>query len=793
MDTDRTRRALLSAILGGGVAAGSLSPVRGYLERFAPFSGAAWRQATDDLNGTVESPHGPAELRYDDRGVPHVTADDERALYFAAGYAAAADRLFQMDLQRRVMRGEVSAVVGEAAVDSDEFNTKMDFAGAAEATWDLVRDTDTGPVVEAYADGVNAYVENEPLPMEFGLLSYEPDDWSPADSMLMEKQISWTLTGSFRTLRVATAASELGAEAAETLYPARLDHDVPILRDSAERFGGPPPGGFYDGQTDDAASPRGAVGPDLVDWLGQFESPPGIGSNSWVVSSEYTESGAPIVANDPHLSLMAPPVWHEMHLRGDGVDVRGVTFPGVPFVVIGENEAGAWGFTNVGADVVDFYEYETDGETYRYRGEEREFETEPREIEVADGENREVTVKKSVHGPVIEREGHRVGVAWTGHTATRTTLAIHEYSHSEGVDDVREATRQFDLPTQNLVYADRDGRTLYQVTGKLPIRRTDGEVVRGDRIFDGSAGEGEWAGFEPFGESSWDGFVPFEEKPAAVDPDYVATANQRVVDDPEHYLGVEYASPYRGRRIYDRLDRRAASDSPVTTDFMADLQRDARDGRAADLLPELARAASERDGLSDAVTALLSWDYRMTPDSRAALLFSRWFDRFRERAVGPVLDAADLGEEYYPRDWVVASLPDENPWFGDEGRTAAMADALAAVVRNTDSDATYGDVNHTGAVTHPFDREFLNYPEYATAGSRQTVNNFRAESAVGSSWRMICPMDGDSRCILPGGNSGDPLSDHYDDQLQAWAKGEYRRMTLSVDGDLAVTFEEGDG
>ena len=787
MNTERTRRALLGAILGGSVAAGTLSPVRSYLERFAPFSGAAWRQATDDLNGTVDSPHGPAELRYDDRGVPHVTADDERALYFAAGYASAADRLFQMDLQRRVMRGEVSAVVGEAAVDSDEFHVRMDFAGAADATWDLVRDTDAGPVVAAYADGVNAYVENEALPMEFGLLDYEPDPWTPADSMLMEKQISWTLTGSFGALRKAAAANELGGDVAETLYPARLDHDVPVLRDS---------GDGRDRRREsrvDSGRAAGDVASSFVDWLGQFESPPGVGSNSWVVSGEHTESGAPVVANDPHLSLMAPPVWYEMHLRGDGTDVRGVTFPGVPFVVIGENDAGAWGFTNVGADVVDFYEYETEGERYRYRGELRDFETEDREIEVADGENRTVTVRKSVHGPVIEREGYRVGVAWTGHSATRTTVAIREYAHSEGVNDVREATRQFDLPTQNLVYADRDGQTLYQMTGKIPIRRIDGETVLGDRIFDGSAGEGEWEGFEPFGEPSWDGFVPFEDKPAAVDAEYVATANQRVADDLEHYIGVDYASPYRGRRIYERLDRRAASGDPVTPEFVADLQRDARDGRAADLVPQLADAAAERDGLSDAVDALREWDYRMTPNSRAALLFARWFDGFRERAVAPVFEGTDLGEEYYPRDYVVATLPDEDPWFGDETRSAAMANALAAAAEATDPDETYGDVNHTGAVTHPFDRDFLNYPEHPTAGSPQTVNNFRAESAVGSSWRMICPMDGESRCILPGGNAGDPLSDHYDDQLRLWADGEYRGMALAVEGDLAVTFEGSDG
>jgi penicillin G amidase len=209
--------------------------------------------------------------------------------------------------------------------------------------------------------------------------------------------------------------------------------------------------------------------------VGEFERGHGIGSNSWVVSGKHTESGKPIVANDPHLNLMAPPVWYEMNLRAGEMRVRGVTFPGVPFVVIGENRAGAWGFTNTGEDVIDFYDYEMRDGRYRYRGEWREFDTEKREIGVADDENREVTVRKTVHGPMLEREGHRVGVAWTGHTATETTLAIHRYSESEGMDDLFAATRRFDLPTQNLMYADRHGNTLCYVTGRIPMRTVDGK------------------------------------------------------------------------------------------------------------------------------------------------------------------------------------------------------------------------------------------------------------------------------------------------------------------------------
>jgi penicillin amidase len=838
MDIDTTRRALLAAIVGGGAVGGSLSPVRGYLDRFAPFSGSAWRDATDQTNRRVESPYGEAEVRYDEYGVAHVESearsasnnraaeprDEEQALYFAVGYAQAADRLFQMDLQRRVMRGELSEVVGEATLDSDEFHVQMDFVGGAEANLELLDGTPTGDAVEAFAEGVNACRENEELPLEFGLLEYEPDPWTPTDTMLMEQQISWGLTGSFWTLRRELVAERLGADAVEELYPFRMDHDAPILRNGNDSGSG-----FAERNR---VKPSGALDDaGLLDWLAEFESPPGVGSNSWVVSGDHTESGQPIVANDPHLNLMAPPVWYEMNLRTDDASVRGVTFPGVPFVVIGENHAGAWGFTNSGADVIDFYTYETDesDDRYRYRGEWQEFDTEERTISVADGEDRTVTVRKTVHGPVVEREGQQVGVAWTGFTATETSRAIHLYAKSDGMDEFLDATRRMDLPTQNVVYADREGNTFYYVTGKIPRRTIDaagrssasnrqsesadgGEEIWGTRVFDGSAGEAEWEGFDPFGVSSWEGFVPFEEKPHAIHPEYLGTANQRIEDDPDHYIGEQYATPYRGQRLYDLLDRRADSDEPMDPEFMKQVQRDTKSRRAAQLLGDLVNAVEDRvtdadagedESLRDAAEALQNWDARMDRDSWAALVFSRWIDRFREATFGDEFEQADLDESYYPNDWVLATLPDDSQWFGDEGRSAVMVRALREALDGVADGATYGDYNTTESVTHPFDQSFLNYPAYPTDGSAYTLRNYRKESAVGSSWRMVCPIDEggaaddmdestegtESVCVLPGGNSGEYFSDHYDDQFRMWADGEYKSMSREIRGETAIRFE----
>ncbi|MFB6143446.1 MAG: penicillin acylase family protein [Halorientalis sp.] len=815
MDGEQTRRAVLAAILGGGVAGALGTDARSLLDRFAPGSGSVWDTAGRSLPGEVTSPHGTATLRYDDLGVPHVEAETERALAFAVGYAQGADRLAQMDLQRRQMRGELSAVVGERTLSSDRFHVKMDFAGAAEATWDRLEGSETGAVVEAFAEGVNRHLDG-PLPMEFDLLGYEPDPWRPADSMLAEKQISWGLTGSFRVLRKDTVAAALGPDVADQLMPNRLDHDAAILGHDhvgtgADTSGDASTAADSDGLATHQSPSRETARethPDLAAWLSSFESPTGVGSNSWLVSGEYTASGAPILANDPHLPLMAPPVWYELHCSGPDTEVRGVTFPGVPFVVIGENEGGAWGFTNAGADVMDLYEYETRDGQYRYGEEWRDFETETRTVAVAGGDDREVEVRKTVHGPVLGVEGDgdelrtEVAVAWTGLGATRTTEAVRDLNRSSDAAEAREAFRTFDIPTQNAVYADREGETFYRVVGKVPVRRTDGEQVAGTRVFDGSAREGEWAGYTPYGETDWEGegFIPFAEMPAVANPPYLGTANQRVVDDADYpyYFAEAYSPAYRGIRLWNRLDERAASDDPMDREFMESLQRDAYDRRAEQFVPTMLDARGSLEGTDGLLDDLAAWDYRLTRDSRGALVFARFVHHYRDAVFRPRLADA-LGDrrdvtEYYGSDWVLLSLPPDSAWF-PEGRPAAIETALSATANELEAEGweTYGDYNVT-AIDHPFDRSWLNYPRYPTDGGETTLNNFRKESAVGSSWRQISPMgDDDSSAAFPGGNIGSPFSEHYADQLRAWADGEYRDLTLAHAGDVAVRFRGEDG
>jgi penicillin amidase len=806
MDREVARRAVLGALFGAGVSGVYASPAQGPLGQFAPLSGSVWQSARTTRQSTVDSPYGDGTVRYDDDGVPHVQSEDERGLYFAVGYTQAVDRLFQMDLQRRLFRGELSAVVGDVTLDSDRFHRQMAFREAAEVTAEQLDGTAVAEVVDAYAEGVNRAIEQETLPIEFQFLGYEPEPWTRADTALIEKLIAWSLTGDFQTLRRSLVRqrlsdrydSERARAMADSLYPNRYDHDAPIIRDHHDtgefRIG-------TDQQRRQTVRDDGGTDPpgqELVDWLGQFESPANFGSNSWVVGTEHAAGDAPLLANDPHLSLQAPPTWYEMHIDGPTHRARGVTFPGTPIVVIGENDHGAWGFTNAGADVIDFYRYDHDGETYQYGTERREFETRTEEIEVDGGPNETVEVTQTVHGPVVERAEQEVGVAWTGLSATKTMQSMYELSHSDGLETARSAVEKFDCPTQNFVYADRDGNTLYYMTGRVPIRRIDGDPVRGDQVFDGSAREGEWDGYEPFGPSTWEGFVPDSAKPQVENPAYMGTGNQQIVRDDQldYYLSESYSSPYRGTRIYELLDQLVASEDPIEQGDLREIGRDTYDGRADTLVEPLAEAARDSDDqrLVEAAETLADWNFHLDADSRGALLFDTWFRHYREILFEDHFDDLDLDDSYYPHDVVVVQFSTDSEWIPDRGREAVMREALEATLDELDEEGheIYGDVNHTGHITHQLGLGFLAYPEFARGGGRQSVWNYGREGPWGGSWEMQVDLDGDLLGVLPGGNSGRYFSEHYDDQVERWANGEYRTLSREIEGDIVTEFVGGD-
>ncbi|WP_255149599.1 penicillin acylase family protein [Halorarius halobius] len=788
---------LASAAVGGG----------SFLQLAAPGSGDAWGPAYGANQGSVgarldraatgatsvESPYGTATVRYDDDGVPHVSAENEQALAYAVGYVQARDRLFQMDLQRRLMRGRLAEAFGERAVESDRFHRQMDFAAAANASWDAVEDTEAGDGIRAYTAGVNHYMASNSLPTEFRLNDYEPRPWKPTDTLLVGKLIAWQLTGDFRDLQTATLQEEFGN--VSDVYPRYLDHDAGIVERS--QGGTAVPASTRSGRASRSGDFAGAYSA-----LAEFQRDPGIGSNSWVVSGNHTESGDPIVANDPHLSLTVPPVWYEMHLQTEGMNVRGVAFPGLPVVVIGHNENVSWGFTNVGADQTDLYTYRMPtNDTYVYEGEVRDVRSHTETIPVADGPDATVEVRKTVHGPLLERGGRTVAVSWLGLTGTREARGVYRINRANDLGDVKQALRLFDTPTQNIVAADSEGNTMYRITGKYPYRYTDGERVAGDLPFNGSAGHGEWRGFEPYGQSDFsEGFVPFEEVPHVDNPDVLGTANQRVTATPGFYLAYSerYADPYRGERIYERLEARVDADEPVTPAFMQDLQRDTTSRAVAGFVPQILRATDEMDTETrQAARVLDDWNNEMSRDSRGALLWTLFREEVRNETFYDEFHPRGLDASAYPHLYALQQLPADSRWFDDvrtpetETRADIYARALAEAVDQADARGyeTYGDYNRVD-LNHQFPVAFLDYPEMPTDGSPYTVSNYRVSGPAGSSWRMVVGSDA-AYGVIPGGQSGNPYSPHYHDQLRPWANGEYHEIPLDEDGPVVIRFTGG--
>lgn len=759
-----TRRHLIGA--AAALGAGSLAhpTVREYLGLLTPSSGAVWDSLEPSPEGSLSSPYGEASVRFDDEGVPYIVARDEQALQYAHGFVQGGQRLFQLDLFRRQMRGRLSEVAGEVTADSDEFHVRMGFAEAAQASRAAIEDTAVESVVAAYVDGVNAARERVARPVEAALLGYEIEPWTITDSLLIEKLIGWQLTGRFRTLRRAAVADTFDDELARDLYPARYDHDVPIIRG--------------DGSTGDVdRAPVGAVTPETARWLSRFESPPGVGSNSWIVGADHAEADHALVANDPHLAMAAPPIWFEVALSTPAFGTRGVTFPGVPFVVIGRNRDAAWGFTNVPADVMDFYRYDVDGAQYRLDDDWVPFESVERTIAIDGAADREITVRRTVDGPMIDRHDERVAVAWTGLSASRTIRALHEFQFATDLDAFEAALTYWDVPPQNVVYADRADRTLYRITGKVPVRRIGDQPVRGDRIFDGSRRHGEWPGYVPYGESDWSQFLAGDDLPHAIDPEVLATANQRPVDDHPWYYAEVHTPPFRARRLYDRLDA-AVETGAVDLETCQSIQLDVINELAAMLVPELLETVdASSDTERDALEALADWDYGMRTDSRAALIFARYRDALRERVFDEPLEAADLGEEFRPADWVLATLPADHRWFDTAGERAELvAAAFDAAIERVDAGDTYGD-HHRATIDHELGLGFLGYRGPPAPGSGHTVRNFSMEAGHGAGFRLVAAPGNDrARGRLAGGNAGRYGSPHYDDQLEGWVDGTYKRL-----------------
>ncbi len=768
----------------------------------------------------------PVEVLRDRWGVPHIYAASLHDLLFAQGFVHAQDRLWQMDFQRRVVRGRLSEIFGAMTVETDRAMRILGMRRVAEAEAAALS-AESCADMDAYAAGVNAAIDAQPLPIEFTLLRYRPEPWTPADSLCWAKMMAWGLSINWETeLLRAEIIARLGPERAAELEQGGCDS--PIITSLANLFRSRPDFAASEGRSAE-------VGPGQVpSHERDLPSAPGSsGSNNWVIAGSRTVSGKPLLANDMHLPISSPAIWYENHLAlTDGsLDVTGVTFPGIPYVVSGHNGRVAWGFTNGFADVQDLYveRLRRTGRAVEYerRGEWRKAETRDEEIRVKGAGIVTQEVIVTAHGPVINElarglatqpgadglPAEPLALRWTALDESPGMIdTLRAMNRTESCDTFREALRGWVAPVQNVVYADTAGNIGYTYAGRVPVRAQG----QGKTPVPGWTGEWEWAGF-----------IPFDELPHQRNPErgYIVTANNRVVDESyPYFISGEFSMGDRAERIAALIERAPKVSAPVVRQMHLD-QRSPSMVRLAKLLGKLEVNEPELEGL---VTLVRQWDWELRADSPAAAV-CEIFGRLMQRVIlearlgnaggergGPSLVDRAMGKGptpgiqetsfFYHRLWewlyMILEQPDSR-WFdlgNGETRDAVMRLALART-RNYLAERlgppqppdyrnwAWGRIHmvtfgHVAGRVPALSGHFSRGP-YPLGGDGNTIfatggglTRAASTAVVGPPFRFIADFSDLSRSygLLAPGNSGRPDSPHYDDQIAGWFKGKYHPM-----------------
>jgi penicillin G amidase len=742
-------------------------------------------------------------VRYDDRGIPHISAKNEADLFVAQGYVVAKERLWQMDLLRRTGRGQLAEIFGRVVLQQDQFHRKFDFSGLADQSVSRLS-PEAKRELDDYCRGVNEYINtlgDKDLPVEFRLLQYKPTPWLPSDTMILGKLFAEMLSTSFPTDLMRAALASLPKEKQAQLFTFTSPLDV-ILTGSDKTAGIPK-------RTDHSPSPVAGnrVSPDTLDTLelaaemnesaraalervGLYAQDMAA-SNNWVVSGRHTATGKPLLANDPHLDASAPSIWYMADLSAPGLHVAGIAVPGAPGIVIGHNDRVAWGITNVEADVQDLYIEKFDPanpqrymtptgwKTAEVRHEDikvRKVPTDPATETVP----LEVTVTR--HGPIIlERNGTRYALGWPALDPTTRELECYYFlQRAHNWQEFSTALNHYSGNPLNFIYADVDGHIGWWAAGRYPIRRTG----QGTVPYDGATDAGDWTGY-----------VPAPATPHLVDPDegIIVTANNRTVGlDYPYYLGYLWAPPYRARRIHDLLK---AKTTLGIEDFLH-IQGDTYsipDATFATRVAEIARPlASQSPEWTKIQSALEGWDGMMNADSHIAPIVSTMRTAFQRRILAAAL-GADLSRRYQwsggetLTDQIITSRPKE--WLPKEFDSyealllACYKDAIEQLRKKLgdhETEWTWGALNLV-RFPHPLSQAPMVGAQFAIApfpqnGGEETVNR-----GSNVSMRLVAdPSDWDrTRQGIALGESGNPKSPHWKDQLPDWQAVTPRALPFS--------------
>jgi penicillin G amidase len=711
----------------------------------------------------------------DYRAVPYIQAGNDADLYFAQGYVTASDRLWQMDIMRRRARGETAEIFGNAALEDDKLWRRYGFARIAEENIQYLS-PELRAALEKYAEGVNAYIDSltaETLPSEFKILQYRPAPWRPSDSIIIGKILAEALSSTWRQDLQRAAISVLPADKRRDLTNQVTPFDVVLFgKDEAPPVNRSSASNAVSDELLRRADELMAIRERSLTPLGLFAEELAA-SNNWVIAGKLTADGRAMLANDPHLAPTAPGIWYLSHLTSPALRVAGVTFPGVPGVVLGHNEHFAWGATNVGPDVQDLY-IETFNDAGKYKTPEGWADAKVRteEIKVRTSITKTETTAVSLqvtetrNGPVIlEEGGKRYALKWTALESKNSEFeAFFNLNRGKNWEDFKRALSSYGGATQNFVYADTSGNIGWYAAGKIPVRR----VGAGELPYDGATNAGDWVGFIPFNE------LPNLYNPAS---GLIVTANQRIVGTAYKYQQVsrDAAPPWRARRIVDRLTAKPK----LTMDDVRDVLYDVYNIPIHKFAQEIVRSGAATPQTTE---LLKNWDGMMKADSKGAVLANEiricMANRIAE-SNRPAPAAAIRERILYwavpqkePR-WLPAGFASYNDLIKacDESSRTALADPRRL---GPDQSSWRWDSVFRARFMHPLAAapliggQFLVEPK-GVNGSGQTPN-------VGASVSMrhiSSPGNWDAtRFVIPIGQSGDSKSPHFRDQFEAWNTGE---------------------
>ncbi|MBV9669557.1 MAG: penicillin acylase family protein, partial [Acidobacteriales bacterium] len=581
------------------------------------------RSALPQIDGTISAPglSAPVAVARDEHGIPHITAANELDLAYAQGFVTAQDRLWQMDMIRRIAAGDLAEILGAKYIDHDKRQRYLQIRHTAEVAVAHL-DPETKNIFDAYSRGVNASIAStrSHLPLEFKLLRYQPRDWSATDSILAGLNMAQMLNETFEAdLKREKVEARVPPDIAHDLYPTTFWRDHPPGVEKPEiKDDTPPP----------VVPEANSLDPD--GWIRRAGiAPPGCecipGSNDWVVNALHSTTGKPLLSNDMHLGISVPGIWYEAHLKtNDGLDVIGVTLPGMPYVLVGHNERIAWGFTNLGPDVQDLFVEDAALPAVETRHE---------VIQVAKSKPVSVDVEITRHGPILTPilpgETRRIALQWTAYDADKGfRFVFPKVNRARNWQEFTAAFSEFSGPGQNVAYGDVDGNIGYHATGLVPIRATgDGSVPVPDD-----------------GTHDWTGYIPFDKLPWYYNPPsgMLATANSRVTpDDYPFLITTEWLSPYRTERIYQLLNSKPQLSVADMLAIQDDVQSPVEKFFADRFTYAIDHTGNSDKKMKDAADILRNWDGRMDIDSAAARI-----ERLSRAKLLETLLRAKLGNDY---------------------------------------------------------------------------------------------------------------------------------------------------